>query len=111
MKSRVLLSILVIFLILALAGCGVVPPLNQSPNTSFTAIPTSGVVPLEVSFNASSSYDPDGNILSYVWDFKDGNTGSGKIVNHTFSSTSQSITYSEFYRYPCIRRSTPGSLF
>lgn len=31
MKSRVLLSILVISLILVLVGCGVVPPLNQSP--------------------------------------------------------------------------------
>ena len=63
------------------------PPLNQSPIASFTAIPTSGVAPLEVSFDASGSYDPDGNIVSYEWDFKDGNTGSGEIVNHTFSST------------------------
>jgi PKD repeat protein len=85
MKSRVLLLTLVTFLILALAGCGVVP--NQPPIASFTASPTSGVVPLEVFFDASSSYDPDGNILSYVWDFKDGNMGSGEIVSHTFSST------------------------
>ncbi|MBA7584807.1 hypothetical protein ES708_26769 [subsurface metagenome] len=85
-KSRILLSILVTFLILALAGCGVVPPINQSPTASFTAIPTSRVVPLEVFFNASGSYDPDGDIISYAWDFKDGNTGSGEIVSHTFSS-------------------------
>ncbi|GAI93826.1 unnamed protein product, partial [marine sediment metagenome] len=87
MKSRVLLSILVIFLILVLAGCGVVPPLNQSPIASFTANPNSGIVPLEVFFNASSSYDPDGTIVSYVWDFEDGNTGTGETINHTFSST------------------------
>ena len=86
MKSRILLSILITFLILVLVGCGVVPPLNQSPIASFTAIPTSGVAPLEVYFNASGSYDPDGNIISYEWDFKDGDTGSGEIVNHTFSS-------------------------
>jgi len=85
MKKKILLLILAIFLILALAGCGVVPPLNQSPLASFTAIPTSGVVPLEVSFDASGSHDPDGNILSYEWDFKDGNAGGGEIVNHTFS--------------------------
>lgn len=86
MRNRVLLSVFAIFLILVLVGCGVVPPLNQSPNASFTTSPTSGVAPLEVSFDASGSYDPDGNILSYEWDFKDGNTGSGEIVNHTFSS-------------------------
>lgn len=87
MKSRVLLSVLVTLLILVLVGCGVVPPLNQSPNASFTATPVSGVVPLEVYFDASGSYDPDGNIVNYEWNFKDGNTGSGKIVNHIFSST------------------------
>jgi len=59
---------------------------NQSPTASFTADPTSGVAPLEVSFNASNSYDPDGSITSYAWDFKDGNTGTGETVNHTFSS-------------------------
>ncbi|GAH37784.1 unnamed protein product, partial [marine sediment metagenome] len=42
--------------------------------------------PLEISFDASNSYDPDGDIISYAWDFKDGNTGSGEILNHTFSS-------------------------
>jgi len=65
----------------------VTEPPNQSPTASFTATPNSGIVPLEVFFDASSSYDPDGNIVSYVWDFKDGDTGSGEIVSHTFSFT------------------------
>ena len=60
--------------------------LNQSPIASFTSNFRIGAVPLEISFNASSSYDPDGNIISYAWDFKDGNTGSGETLNHTFSS-------------------------
>jgi len=60
---------------------------NQSPTASFTANPTSGIAPLEVSFNASSSSDSDGTIISYAWDFKDGNTGNGQTINHTFSST------------------------
>ena len=59
---------------------------NQSPTASFTANPTSGVAPLEVSFNASSSSDSDGSITSYDWDFKDGETGNGEIISHTFSS-------------------------
>jgi PKD repeat protein len=78
------------FLVLAvfLAGCGgVLPPTNQSPTASFTANPTSGIAPLEVAFDASNSSDSDGSIISYAWDFKDGNTGSGETINHTFSST------------------------
>jgi len=59
---------------------------NQSPTASFTANPTSGVAPLEVSFNASSSSDSDGTIINYAWNFKDGNTGNGETLNHTFSS-------------------------
>jgi uncharacterized repeat protein (TIGR01451 family) len=36
-------------------------------------------------FNGSASYDLDGAITSYVWDFGDGHTGYGKIVTHKFS--------------------------
>jgi len=40
---------------------------------------------LTVSFNASGSYDRDGKIVSYDWDFGDTNNGTGVIVNHTYS--------------------------
>jgi len=89
MKRKYYFVILVLVLAIFLIGCGgggVTPPLNQSPNASFTANPTSGEVPLLVSFDASGSYDPDGNIVSYAWDFKDGSTGSGQTVNHIFTS-------------------------
>lgn len=39
-----------------------------------------------VTFDGSGSYDPDGNISSWQWQFGDGSTGSGKIVHHTYSS-------------------------
>lgn len=35
--SKYLLVILILALVIFLSGCGVVPPLNQSPNASFTA--------------------------------------------------------------------------
>ncbi|MEM4480918.1 MAG: PKD domain-containing protein [Candidatus Bathyarchaeia archaeon] len=35
-----------------------------------------------VIFNASSSYDPDGTITEYIWDFGDGEKGNGMIVTH-----------------------------
>jgi PKD repeat protein len=37
-----------------------------------------------VTFDASASYDPDGSIVSYEWDFGDDVTGTGMIVNHTY---------------------------
>jgi len=40
-----------------------------------------------VNFDGSASYDPDGMIVSYEWDFNDGNTSSGMVVSHQFSET------------------------
>lgn len=39
----------------------------------------------KVTFNASRSYDYDGTIISYEWDFGDNNYGSGSPVDHTYS--------------------------
>ena len=39
-----------------------------------------------VSCNATNSYDPDGTISMYEWDFGDGTIKSGKITNHTYRS-------------------------
>ena len=91
MKRRCYFVTLFLVLAIFLSGCGgggTTPPIttNQSPTASFTADPTSGVAPLAVSFNASSSSDSDGTIISYAWDFKDGNTGTGQSIFHTFSS-------------------------
>ena len=55
------------------------------PVAKFTATPTSGKSPLLVFFNASESYDPDGSIVSYTWDFGDGTFGSGVSVDHTYT--------------------------
>lgn len=38
----------------------------------------------EINFNASDSFDLDGNITSYTWDFGDGTTGSGVKIKHTY---------------------------
>lgn len=41
----------------------------------------------QITFNGSDSYDLDGDLLSYTWDFGDGATGNGKIVTHTYNDT------------------------
>jgi serine protease len=48
------------------------------------AEPTSGPAPLEVAFDGSSSYDPDGRITFYLWDFGDQQTASGVVTGHTY---------------------------
>ncbi len=60
--------------------------LPGKPKANFTATPVSGNAPLLVSFNASASTDPNGDPLTYSWDFGDGTTGTGKVVSHTYTT-------------------------
>ena len=86
-KGKLAFSAFLIFsLTFFLSGCGPSGPINQSPNASFSANPTSGNAPLQVTFDASNSSDSDGRIISYDWDFGDGTTGSGETVTHTYYS-------------------------
>lgn len=59
---------------------------NQAPIAVISANPTSGEAPLEVTFDASESYDPDGDEISYEWDFGDGNVAEGEAVQRGFGS-------------------------
>jgi len=64
----------------------VASPGNQVPVASFTVDPTIGFFPFDADFDASASYDPDGAIIAYQWDFGDGDTGSGATITHTYDS-------------------------
>ena len=65
-------------------GGGGEPPPNIPPNSSFAFSPSTGIAPLTVTFDGGSSNDPDGAVISYDWIFGDGDTGTGRTVNHTF---------------------------
>ncbi|MCL0042684.1 PKD domain-containing protein, partial [Thermodesulfovibrionales bacterium] len=56
----------------------------QLPRPSFIYSPVSPSVGQTITFDASYSYDPDGNITSYRWDFGDGVTEVGKTTSHSF---------------------------
>jgi len=59
---------------------------SAPPVASFTYSPKTPVVNQTVTFDATSSYDPDGSILSYEWKLGDGSTASGQIVSHSYQS-------------------------
>jgi len=59
---------------------------NQPPVAVVNATPTSGLVPLTVSFNGSNSTDADGTIASYSWDFGDSATATGATTSHTYNA-------------------------
>jgi PKD repeat protein len=45
---------------------------NANPVAVASADPTSGNAPFTVNFSAAGSYDPDGTIVKYEWDFGEG---------------------------------------
>ena len=59
---------------------------NLPPNVSISASSLQGQAPHTIDFDASSSNDPNGDTLSYVWDFGDGSQAYGVAVSHTFNS-------------------------
>jgi PKD repeat protein len=57
-------------------------PTAGDPIASFTT----SVNVFVVDVDATASFDPDGTIVSYGWDFGDGGTGSGLTSQHTYGS-------------------------
>jgi hypothetical protein len=56
---------------------------NQPPVANFTFT----IDELIVTFDGSSSYDPDGTITTWSWDFGDGGYGPGEIVTHVYPTS------------------------
>lgn len=79
------LAVLFSLLIFSLNGCNS----NKAPTASFSTTPSTGGAPLQVSFNAGNSEDPDGIIDEFEWEFGDGTTGNGSTINHTYENTGE----------------------
>lgn len=66
-----------------LSGCFLIP--NSPPTAVVNATPQQGAVPLYVSFSAQSSFDTDGSIVQFQWDYGDGWMGDGVTSLHTYT--------------------------
>jgi len=94
--NKKLLSLLLVFvlIVIAFSGCLGGPShsekrykniiKNEKPVAVIDA-PEQAYIGDEITFDASKSYDPDGTIVSYYWDFGDGLTAQGKVVKHTYN--------------------------
>lgn len=58
---------------------------NKPPKPIVSASSARGKAPLPVTFDATGSYDADGRIVRYRWNFNDGTTASGPRVTHVFA--------------------------
>ncbi len=74
---------------------GPVPPIEIKPQVSYKnpvaviiAKPLKGPSPLSVKFYASKSSSPNGRIISYAWDFGDGDASAKQNPTNTYWSTS-----------------------
>jgi|GEM_PF-2677559 len=61
-------------------------PINQPPSAKLSANPTFGSAPLSVHFDGSASFDPDGSIVSYAWNFGDNTSGNGVTFDHLYTA-------------------------
>ena len=68
-------------------GGGSEPPSNKNPVANASAgEPYHGIINTEIIFNGSQSYDLDGTIIHWLWDFGDLTNGTGEITNHTYTN-------------------------
>jgi glucose/arabinose dehydrogenase len=66
---------------------------NQPPVAHAAADPTNGSLPLRVRFDGSGSSDPDGDMVSYEWDFtSDGSVdATGATPSHTYKDAGRQV--------------------
>jgi uncharacterized repeat protein (TIGR01451 family) len=78
---------------------------NQPPVARITATPTSGLTPLLVQFDGSTSSDPDGDPVTYAWDLD----GDGVFNDSTLPNPAYTFTTSGEHRVALMVRDPAGA--
>jgi len=66
---------------------------GPAPPVAVSGGPYSGLPGLPITFDGNGSYDPDGYIVQYFWDFGDGSSAYGAVVVHTYAPPPANTTY------------------
>lgn len=61
------------------------PPANQAPTASFN-VAASAQAGTPIAFDANASTDPDGDALTYSWNFGDATLGGGPALAHIYTA-------------------------
>ena len=69
------------------AQAAVVPGPVNDPPVSDPGGPYNSTQGVALSFDGSSSFDPEGSALTYAWSFGDGATSTGAAPSHTYSTS------------------------
>lgn len=72
-------------LCLGLSGC-LFPSTNRAPILALDVSPREGYAPLDIVFDASSSFDPEGEALTIRWEFGDGEAATGARTTYSYRS-------------------------
>ena len=81
-----------------------------SPTATFNTTSTTGCLPLVANFN-STSVAGSGNIVNYIWDFGDGNSGAGANPGHTYLVAGcKNVTLIVTNSYNCTTDTTINNL-
>ncbi len=59
--------------------------MGKNPNAYFTASKYVALANEDISFNATGSFDEEGYIVDFIWDWGDGVKVSGKIMKYSYS--------------------------
>ena len=62
------------------------PPVVDVVANGSRGKPITSIVDEEITFNASETFDIDGDDITYDWDFGDGSSGTGEVVNHSYDA-------------------------
>ncbi|WP_298462718.1 PKD domain-containing protein, partial [uncultured Cellulomonas sp.] len=66
-------------------GTTTVPVTVSAPNVAPVATVASSATDLTARLDGTASTDPDGKVVSHLWSFGDGSTGTGATTTHTYA--------------------------
>ena len=84
MKRRKFAYLLATMCLVAVSISGCLKVQLTDPQAMFTASEDEHVIPFTASFDATLSYNPNGGVVSYLWTFGDGASGTGPVVDHVY---------------------------